>query len=178
MKKSILTALGCLLLAAVFPIAAFAQELIVGGQAIGIRIQTEGVLVSGVGEVETAEGSRRPAADAGLQEGDRILQANGRELHSAAELIAAVGEAEGRTVELTIRREEKELLVFVQPALSKDGQWMMGLWLRDVVTGTDDNEQIEILSGLEPGEVVVVESFEGLTDGTKVEVTLEGDEGR
>ena len=50
--------------------------------------------------------------------------------------------------------------------------------LRDVVTGTDDNEQIEILSGLEPGEVVVVESFEGLTDGTKVEVTLEGDEGR
>lgn len=135
MKKSILTALGCLLLAAVFPIAAFAQELIVGGQAIGIRIQTEGVLVSGLGEVETAEGSRRPAADAGLQEGDRILQANGRELHSAAELIAAVGEAEGRTVELTIRREEKELLVFVQPALSKDGQWMMGLWLRDVVTG-------------------------------------------
>ena len=135
MKKSILTALGCLLLAAVFPIAAFAQELIVGGQAIGIRIQTEGVLVSGLGEVETAEGSRRPAADAGLQEGDRILQANGRELHSAAELIAAVGEAEGRTVELTIRREEKDLLVFVQPALSKDGQWMMGLWLRDVVTG-------------------------------------------
>lgn len=50
--------------------------------------------------------------------------------------------------------------------------------LRDVVTGTDDNEQIEILRGLEPGEVVVVESFEGLTDGTKVEVTLEGDEGR
>ena len=66
MKKSILTALGCLLLAAAFPIAAFAQELIVGGQAIGIRIQTEGVLVSGLGEVETAEGSRRPAADAGV----------------------------------------------------------------------------------------------------------------
>ena len=40
MKKWIMTALGSLLLAAVFPTTAFAQELIVGGQAVGIRIRT------------------------------------------------------------------------------------------------------------------------------------------
>lgn len=135
MKKSILAVLGCLLLATAFPVTAFAQELIVGGQAIGIRIQTEGVLVSGVAAVETAEGSRSPAADAGLQEGDRILRANGRELHSAAELIAAVSETGGEALELTLRREEKTLTLSVQPALSAEGQWMLGLWLRDVVTG-------------------------------------------
>ena len=135
MKKSICSALGCLLLAAVFPIAAFAQELIVGGQAVGIRIETEGVLVSGLGQVETAEGSRSPAADAGLREGDRILQADGREVQSAAELIAAVGAAEGRPLVLTVEREDLTLLLTVRPALSQEGQWMLGLWLRDVVTG-------------------------------------------
>lgn len=135
MKKTILTALGCLLLATVFPVTAFAQELIVGGQAIGIRIQTEGVLVSGTAQVETSEGGRCPAEEAGVREGDRILRANGRELHSAAELIAAVGEADGAPVELSLLREDRSLRLWVQPALSNQGQWMLGMWLRDVVTG-------------------------------------------
>ena len=135
MKKTILTALGCLILALAFPVTAFAQELIVGGQAIGIRIQTEGVLVSGTAEVETAEGACCPAEESGIREGDQILRVNGRELHSAAELIAAVGQAEGGPVDLTLRREEALLRVTVQPALSSQGQWMLGMWLRDVVTG-------------------------------------------
>ena len=135
MKKSILTVLGCLLLTVAFPVTAFAQELIVGGQAVGIRIQTEGVLVSGTAQVETQQGGRCPATEAGVQEGDRILRVNGRELHSAAELIAAVGEAGGAPVELSILRAESLLRLWVQPALSDQGQWMLGMWLRDVVTG-------------------------------------------
>jgi len=135
MKKTILTALGCLLLATVFPTVAYAQELIVGGQAVGIRIQTEGVLVAGVAEVETAEGSRSPAADAGLKEGDRITQVDGRKIHGAAELIDAVGAAEGQPVELTVLRQEQALHLKVQPALSSEEQWMLGMWLRDGITG-------------------------------------------
>ena len=91
MKKSILTLLTGLLLSAALPVTAFAQELIVGGQAVGIRVRTEGVLVSGTAPVETAEGEASPAEAAGIQEGDRILGVNGRSLHGAAELIAAVG---------------------------------------------------------------------------------------
>ena len=78
MKKTILTALGCLILASVFPATAYAQELIVGGQAVGIRIQTEGVLVSGVAQVETEDGGFSPAAEAGLKEGDCILRVDGK----------------------------------------------------------------------------------------------------
>ena len=135
MKKRIISLLGCLILTLSLPVTAFAQELIVGGQAIGIRIQTEGVLVSGTAEVETAEGGRCPAAEAGIREGDRILRVNGRELHSSAELIAAVGEAAGAPVELSLLREERSLRLWVQPALSGQGQWMLGMWLRDLVTG-------------------------------------------
>ncbi len=135
MKKSILTLLTGLLLSAALPVTAFAQELIVGGQAVGIRVRTEGVLVSGTAPVETAEGAVFPAEEAGLREGDRILGVNGRALHGAAELIAAVGELEGEAVELEICRGEQRLCRRVQPALSAEGQWRLGMWLRDAVTG-------------------------------------------
>ena len=46
---------------------------------------------------------------------------------------------------------------------------------RAVQTGANDGENIEILKGLKAGEVVVLDSFEGLSDGVKVEVTIEGD---
>ena len=135
MKKWIMTALGSLLLAAVFPTTAFAQELIVGGQAVGIRIRTEGVLVVELGQVETAEGARSPGADAGIREGDRILEANGRRLHGAAELIEAVSETGGAPVELRLCRGAERLTRSVTPALSREGQWMLGLWLRDAIAG-------------------------------------------
>ena len=43
-----------------------------------------------------------------------------------------------------------------------------------VRTGPNDGTFIEILSGLQENDVVVVENFEGLKDGVKVDVTLEG----
>lgn len=45
---------------------------------------------------------------------------------------------------------------------------------KTVRTGPNDGTFIEILSGLQENDVVVVENFEGLKDGVKVDVTLEG----
>lgn len=44
---------------------------------------------------------------------------------------------------------------------------------REIVTGANDGKYIEILSGLVEGDVVIVESFEGLDDGVKVNVSVE-----
>ena len=48
---------------------------------------------------------------------------------------------------------------------------------RSIETGANDGTYIEVLNGLNEGEVVVLESFEGLDNGVKVEVTLEEGEG-
>ena len=76
MKKTAIAALLGLAVLGTSP-AAFAQELAVGGQIVGIQIHTEGVLVAGVGAVETAEGRRAPAAEAGVKEGDLVVAVNG-----------------------------------------------------------------------------------------------------
>ena len=129
MKKAVISALSCLFLTLVFPAAAQAQELTVGGQVVGIQIRTEGVLVAGLAEVETAGGPRSPATDAGIHAGDLILEADGQKLSGAGALIRAVAAADGAPLELTVRREEKTLRITVQPQQSAEGQWLMGMWL-------------------------------------------------
>ena len=46
---------------------------------------------------------------------------------------------------------------------------------QDVVIGANDGKYIEILSGLAEGDTVVTESFEGLDDDIRVEVSIEED---
>ncbi len=46
---------------------------------------------------------------------------------------------------------------------------------REVTTGANDGKYIEILSGLAEGDAVVTESFEGLDDDMRVEVSIEED---
>lgn len=135
MKKTIITALWSLLVVSCLTVPAFAQELLVGGQVVGVQISMKGVLVAGLSQVETAEGSCFPAKDAGVQQGDVILKADGQTVNKAADVISAVENAQGQPVVLDIQRNEKMLSLNVQPVRSAEGQWLMGMWLRDGVTG-------------------------------------------
>jgi len=135
MRKAVMTTLSCLFLAAAFPTAAYAQTLVAGGQVVGIQIKTDGVMVAGVAPVETAEGSRSPAGDAGLRRGDFIMEIDGRAVDGAGDLISAVGRLAGKGATLTVLRQGQTLSVTVQPALSREDQWMLGMWLRDGISG-------------------------------------------
>ena len=135
MRKAVMTTLSCLFLAAAFPTAAFAQALVAGGQVVGIQIKTDGVLVAGVAPIETVEGSCSPAAEAGLRQGDFIMEIDGRAVDGAGDLISAVGQLEGEAATLTVLRQGQTLTVTVQPVLSREDQWMLGMWLRDGISG-------------------------------------------
>ena len=135
MKKAGAAMLLFLLLGAAFPGLAWAQELELGGQIVGIQIRTEGVLVADMAPVETAEGSRSPAEEAGIHRGDLILAVCGRAVNGTGELVEAVAELAGEPAELTVLRKEERLQLFVRPALSTENQWKLGMWLRDGISG-------------------------------------------
>ena len=135
MKKIWMSALLALLLGGALTPCALAQELSLGGQPVGIELQTEGLTVAGFAEVQTAEGARSPAREAGLREGDRIVSLGGESVTAAEDFIAAVGALEGEDAELGLKRGGESLTLRVRPALSDDGQWMLGLWLRDQSSG-------------------------------------------
>ena len=135
MKKTITTGLWTLLLASLLTVPACAQELIVGGQAVGIQLSTEGVLVAGISEVQTAEGAKSPAAEAGVEAGDFIAAVDGQALPDAPALMDAVAAAGERSLRLTVYREGRELTLPITPALSEEGRPMLGILLRDALSG-------------------------------------------
>ena len=54
MKKTIITALVCFALVSAMPTSEYARELVVGGQPVGIQLNTDGVMVAGLASIETA----------------------------------------------------------------------------------------------------------------------------
>lgn len=135
MKNRIMSAVCAMLLTLALPVCAAAQELTVGGQPVGIELQTEGVTVAGFAEVDGAEGSGSPARDAGVREGDLIVAVGDRSVGSAGELIEALGALPDDSAELRLRRGEREETLCVRTVRSADGQRMLGLWLQDQSAG-------------------------------------------
>ena len=147
MKKAAVTAIWSLLITAMLTGTAFARELMIGGQVVGVQISTKGVLVAGISEVETVEGNCKPAESAGIRQGDLIIKVNDSEVTKAANVVEAVDSLGGSPVKLTIQREGKLMDFTVQPVRSGEGQWMLGMWLRDGISGIGTMTFVEPDSG-------------------------------
>ena len=110
-----------------------AKALVPVGHTIGIKLFSEGVVVIGLAEVETASGRSAPGVACGLQVGDVIEEANGTEIESS-EQFAALLQC-GGTVDLSICRDGKELVLAAEPVLGEDGTYRLGAWIRDSMAG-------------------------------------------
>lgn len=134
-KRSRRAIVLCVMCAGLRGAALASETLIPVGQAVGIEITLAGVLVAGVGEVETAAGPASPAREAGLRPGDVITAVDGAAVNSAAELAEAVMDRGADPAELTVTRNGRPMSVAVTPVPEADGSPRLGLWLRDGVTG-------------------------------------------
>ena len=111
-----------------------AAELIPGGDAIGIEAQTNGLLISEVTEVQTADGTVTPAKDAGLRAGDLITGIDGKPVASQTDFLDALAQSHGK-LSVTYLRGGGEKTCTVTPAEAEDGARQLGLWLRDGISG-------------------------------------------
>ena len=113
--------------------AAEERMLVPVGHTIGIKLFAEGVVVIGLAEVDSQTGKATPGADCGLQVGDVIEEANGREVESS-EQFAAILQC-GGTVDLAVNREGEDLNLAAEPVLGPDGTYRLGAWIRDSMAG-------------------------------------------
>ena len=111
------------------------DRLVPVGQAVGIQMNCQGVIVSELAEVQTENGSLCPAAEAGLRPGDRIVYFNGEPVRSGPDFLRLAGEMDGGEVRLRAVRAGEERLFTLTPVRSARGDWQLGLWLRDGVHG-------------------------------------------
>jgi len=102
------------------------RVLIPGGQAIGVALRTDGVLViDGAGQGKNA-----------LRPGDVIRTVQGQSVSNARELSERIGAADADMVTLGILREGEEMAVQAStPVDERDGKRRLGVWVRDSTAG-------------------------------------------
>lgn len=105
------------------------------GKPIGIYVKTQGVLVIGIGDVKSEDGTVYSPSRNILKEGDYILAVGGKKVKGKKDLIKKVKQCEGEDLILTLNRDSKELKVRVKPALDQTGEYKIGLWVRDSAQG-------------------------------------------
>ncbi|WP_111947474.1 SpoIVB peptidase [Clostridium tetanomorphum] len=107
-----------------------------GGQPIGVKLNTKGVLIVALSDLDTDNGKvTSPASEAGLEIGDSIVEINNKKVINSEKAASLINECEGKEIEVTIERKGTTLKKKVKPVKSKDNQYKIGLWIRDSTAG-------------------------------------------
>lgn len=121
-------------------ISASAHEgriLIPGGQAVGVALKTQGVLVVAGGKEKSL-----------LRVGDVIVAVNGEATKSAAQLSQLVNASEQETVTLSVQRAGKAVSIEADaPKDETDGKRRLGVWVRDSTAGVGTLSFIDPVTG-------------------------------
>ena len=106
-----------------------------GGEVFGIRAPLSGALVTSLSEVTTEGGNVSPGREAGLRRGDLVTAVNGAPIGSASDLAAAIADAGGKSISLTVLREGRSLTLTLTPVCSLAGIFRAGVLVKDSVAG-------------------------------------------
>lgn len=122
-------------------------KVIPGGQSIGVRLNTDGVLVVGITEIiDNSTKTHNPALNSGIRIGDTLVKINNIKIQNASHVSEIVKASNGNELSLTINRDNKKFVINLNPIKSEqDGEYRLGLWVRDKTAG------VGTLSFIHPG---------------------------
>ncbi|MBS4217205.1 SpoIVB peptidase [Bacillus sp. FJAT-49711] len=109
-----------------------------GGQSIGVKLNTLGVLVVGHHLVSAENEKQSPGEAAGIKVGDIITKINGTKINHMAEIASYVNEAgqHGKKLAITIQRGKETIDTTLDPKLDeKEKTYKLGLYIRDSAAG-------------------------------------------
>ena len=108
------------------------KNVILGGTPFGIRIYTDGLVVSGTSSV----GNKNPSHEAGIQNGDIILSVNGQKTDTNEQLLSAVEKSRGNPLEVKATHDGKEYFTKITPVFDESlKKYRIGLMVRDSCAG-------------------------------------------
>jgi stage IV sporulation protein B len=105
------------------------------GKAVGVKLFSDGVLVVGLASVETEDGACYPGRDCGLKAGDVITHINGSEVDTIEEVQTMVSQQEGEPLTIQAQRGTRSIQLQAEPAENEQGNYQLGVWLRDSMAG-------------------------------------------
>ncbi|SDY48751.1 stage IV sporulation protein B [Proteiniborus ethanoligenes] len=124
-------------------------HIIPGGEAIGVKLNTKGVLVVATSEISGIDGKiYNPAKNAGIRVGDSITMIDGIKVENADHVIHILNSIKDKKISIQIERNNIVYHTEVIPVKSKqDNSYRLGIWVRDKTAG------IGTLTFLEPNSM-------------------------
>ncbi|MEX1030917.1 MAG: SpoIVB peptidase [Paenibacillaceae bacterium] len=114
-------------------------RVIPGGQTIGVKIHSDGILVVGHHLIQVSPDSKHsPGELADIRLGDRIIRMNGQEIHDVSKVADIVNQAgkSKKPIQLVIMRNGKQMNTMIQPGLDvNEHSYRLGIYIRDSAAG-------------------------------------------
>jgi stage IV sporulation protein B len=114
-------------------------RVIPGGQTIGVKVKSAGIMIVGHHQVKTNATTKvSPGEEAKLRLGDLIMEINGQACNDISK-IASYAEISGRNgnpLQLLVQRGKERFKTSLKPAYDlEDKAWRLGLYIRDSAAG-------------------------------------------
>ncbi|OOM09185.1 SpoIVB peptidase [Clostridium saccharobutylicum] len=111
-------------------------EVYPGGNPIGVRVSSEGVLVVGYSDIEiNSKKEESPGKLGGLEIGDIILKVNGENMENVTDLLKTIKECQQDDIKVDILRRGEKLTKVIHLRKENDKDYKIGLWIRDSTAG-------------------------------------------
>lgn len=109
----------------------YSDYLIPGGENIGIQIETSGVIVVGMYDVN----GKKPAMDAGLKVGDIITKIDNQEVDSIDEMISKISASQDSKIIVSYKRDDVIKSTVLEIYKDENDVYKTGLYVKDTITG-------------------------------------------
>ncbi len=160
--KSIQRAITAYLLVLIFILSAAAApgSVIVGGNIVGLKVQSDGVTI--------VEFTEKAPQQVGLKRGDILQKIDGISIKTVQEVAKAVEESEGRPLKLTVLRGSETKEFILSATQTTEGK-KLGILVRDEVTG------VGTLTYYDPQSGTFGALGHGISDGTTLLPVSQGE---
>ena len=111
------------------------RSIFVSGSTVGMYMETNGVLIIDTGEILSEGGETKEPAKNIVKPGDYIVALNDEKISRKKDLIDDLKKLEGEEVILDVVRNGKTVPVSIMPAKDKQGEYKLGIWVRDNTQG-------------------------------------------
>ncbi|MFX3625142.1 MAG: SpoIVB peptidase [Ectobacillus sp.] len=113
-------------------------KVLPGGQSIGVKLNTKGVLVVGHHLIQTENGKMSPGEIAGIKVGDMITEINGQQIERMSDVAPFIQNSgkTGEPLNIVLLRDSKHIRTKLTPLKEKNEQsYRIGLYIRDSAAG-------------------------------------------
>ncbi len=105
------------------------------GSPVGIYLKMQNVLVAGTKEIKNSAGVETNPGQYIVKEGDYVAKVDGEAITCKEDLQQKVRDSSGNPMVFTILRNNEYMDVRLQPVLAEDGNYKLGLWVKDDMAG-------------------------------------------